>query len=135
MLRRTASLFLVMILCSGSLCLPAANAKTKNAARVQDSPLVLNQTSVSQPGGTSSYTLTGHYTSGSRTVNLRSFTTKVARTSIQPPPGQPSNQPPYDPGGDYYQTESEMSRSDGTRLVLIFRRRSPDLFRIAMLKN
>jgi hypothetical protein len=120
MLRLTAILLLVMILCVGGIVLHTANTKTKSAAGAQDSPLTLTQTKVSQPGGGMVYNLKGRYQNGSQVVNIRAFTVKADRSVSPGPPQQnrPENtEERYDPGSDYYYSNSEMTRSDGGVLV------------------
>jgi hypothetical protein len=147
MFNRCVCLFLVGVvlliaLSFDNLATPASAGKARSGAgkaRATDS-LQMQQTQTTTPDGTTTYRMTGQYNTGLGLVKLRTTTVKGPNFNILRPlpipgptqngtsanpnsaaspsmPNSVSQEPGYDPGGDYYYSQSEMSKSDGTPIV------------------
>jgi hypothetical protein len=81
---------------------------------------VLSTTTATQPGGGTVINLTGHYQTRGNTINLRASTVKSGFhiRATGPPSESPSTaEEGYQPDADYYYSNNEMTKSDGTVMV------------------
>jgi len=121
MLHRTAISFLLITLCVVGAPWHTRATRTDASLPVQDQPLTISTTEVIQPGGGTVTNLTGRYQKGDRVVNLRAFTVKTEKSSIVGPPSpnspEAATEEGYQPNADYYYSDSEMTKSDGTVMV------------------